>query len=103
MSNRERKLAGLQSQLNDLQNQLVRRESENTTQQQTIKMMQEKHRYSAGEVRIVVSYRIFAKKSVGSLGENSAKLLTRPSPVCNFHDATPISLIKSSEFYFHIG
>ena len=50
VSNRERKMSSLQSQLHDLHKEISRRDSEITNHQQTIKMMQEKQRYLSGEV-----------------------------------------------------
>lgn len=50
VSNRERKISSLQSQLTDLQNELGHRESEESTQIQSIKMLQDKHRHVATEV-----------------------------------------------------
>lgn len=50
VSNRDRKMSSLQSQLHDLHKEISRRDSEITTHQQTIKMMQEKQRYLSGEV-----------------------------------------------------
>ena len=38
-----------------------------------------------------------------SLGENFAKLISRPFTLIFFHDTTPISLIKFCEFYFSLG
>lgn len=43
-------MSSLQSQLHDLHKEISRRDSEITTHQQTIKMMQEKQRYLSGEV-----------------------------------------------------
>lgn len=68
VSNRERKMGSLQSQLHDLHKEISRRDSEITTHQQTIKMMQEKQRYLSGEVS--QHFMILPKKSLA--GKNVA-------------------------------
>ena len=51
IQNRDRKLSALQMQVNDLNKELAVKEAENNNQLQTIKMLQDKHRFTAGEVR----------------------------------------------------
>ena len=51
IQSRDRKLSTLQMQVNDLNKELAVKEAENNNQLQTIKMLQDKHRSTAGEVR----------------------------------------------------
>ena len=52
IQNRDRKLVMLQTQVSDLNKELAVKEAEGNNQQQTIKMLQDKHRSSAGEVSV---------------------------------------------------